>query len=175
MVAIVRASPRKRSAKPGSSSSAGSRIFTATVRPSTSSVPRHTSPMPPPAIRSSKRYRPPRVTPGLIISAPSPARRGLHDEPGDAGGLRAGVAAGDVLQHDADRRDGLTLGVEREADEPAVRVERVAVLVVAVLCRTGLAADPEAVDLRALAGAVLHDADHHVLHVAGHLPVDRRA
>src|SRR5882724_4133334 len=122
MVAMVRASPRKRSAKPGSSSRAGSRIFTATVRPNTSSVPRQTSPMPPPAIRSSRRYRPPRVTPGLIMSAPSPTGRGLHDEPGDPGRLGAGVAAGDVLKHDADRRDRFTLGVEGEADEPAVRI-----------------------------------------------------
>src|SRR5690349_21976058 len=115
---MVRASPRNRSAKPGSSSSAGNRIFTATVRPRTASVPRHTSPMPPPAIRSSRRYRPPRVTPGLIISVPSPAGRGLHDEPGDAGGLGARVAAGNLLQHDAGRRDRLTLVVEGETDEP---------------------------------------------------------
>src|SRR3954463_3212281 len=158
MVAIVRASPRKRSAKPGSSSSAGSRIFTATVRPSTSSVPRHTSPMPPPAIRSSKRYRPPRGTPGLIMSVPSPARRGLHDEPGDPGRLGARMTAGHVLQHDADRRDGLALVVEGESDEPSVvgGTGR-------GLSRAGLAADLETVDLPPLAGAVLDDADHHVL------------
>src|SRR5918998_4282305 len=141
MVAIVRASPRNRSANPGSSSSAGSRIFTATVRPSTSSVPRHTSPMPPPAIRSSSRYRPPRVTPGLIISVPSPAGRGPHDEPGDPGRLRAGVAAGHVLEHDAHRGDGLALLVEGEADEPAVRVGALG-----VLRGAGLAAHLEAVD-----------------------------
>src|SRR3954454_11728410 len=150
---MVRASPRNRSAKPGSSSRAGSRIFTATVRPSTSSVPRHTSPMPPPAIRSSKRYRPPRVTPGLIMSAPSPARV-LHDEPGDPGGLGAGVTTGDVLQHDAHGRDRLALGVERETDEPAVRG-----LSDLVLRRAGLATDLESGDLRLRAGAVLHDAD----------------
>src|SRR3954447_22564347 len=155
---MVRASPRNRSAKPGSSSSAGSRILTATVRPSTSSVPRHTSPMPPPAIRSSRRERPPRVTPGLIISAASPAGRGLHDEPGDPGGLGAGVAARDVLQHDADGRDGFTLGVEGEADEPAVRVRALG-----VLRGAGLATDLEAVDLGPGAGAVLDHADHHVL------------
>src|SRR4029453_8713981 len=157
MVAMVRASPRNRSAKPGSSSSAGSRIFTATVRPSTSSVPRHTSPMPPPAMRSSRRYRPPRVTPGLIISVPSPTGRGLHDEPGDPGRLGAGVAAGHVLQHDAGRGDRLGTAVEREAEEPSVRVRTLG-----VLRRAGLAAHLEAVDLGALAGAVLHDADHHV-------------
>src|SRR6188768_655367 len=160
MVAMVRASPRNRSAKPGSSSRAGSRILTATVRPSTSSVPRHTSPIPPPAIRSSKRYRPPRVTPGLIMSVPSPARRGLHDEPGDPGRLGAGVSAGHVLQHDADRGDRLALVVVGEADEPAVRVgaDR-------VLRRAGLAADVEALDLGLGAGAVLDDADHHVLEI----------
>src|SRR6266545_2731506 len=71
MVAIVRASPRKRSAKPGSSSSEGSRIFTATVRPSTSSVPRHTSPMPPLAMRSTSLYRPPSTVPPVTISTTS--------------------------------------------------------------------------------------------------------
>src|SRR5918998_1249498 len=150
-VAMVRASPRKRSAKPGSSSSAGSRIFTATVRPSTSSVPRQTSPMPPPAIRSSRRYRPPRVTPGLIISVPSPAGRRPHDEPGDPGRLGAGLATGHVLQHDAHRGDRLALLVEGEADEPAVRIGARG-----VLRRAGLAAHLEAVDLGAAAGAVLH-------------------
>src|SRR3954453_7345428 len=135
---MVRASPRNRSAKPGSSSRAGSRILTATVRPSTSSVPRQTSPIPPPAIRSSRRYRPPRVTPGLIMSVPSPTGRGLHDEPGDPGRLATGVSAGHVLQHDADRRDRLTLLVEGETDEPAVRVGPRG-----VLRRTGLAADLE--------------------------------
>src|SRR5215216_3633616 len=143
MVAIVRASPRNRSAKPGSSKSAGSRILTATVRPSTSSVPRHTSPMPPPAIRSSSRYRPPRVTPGLITSVPSLTRCGLHDEPGDPGRLGAGVAAGHVLQHDADCGNRLAFAVEREPDEPSVGVRPLG-----VLCRTGLAADLEAVDRR---------------------------
>src|SRR4051794_27226174 len=118
---MVRASPRNRSAKPGSSSRAGSKILTATVRPSTSSVPRHTSPMPPPAIRSSRRYRPPRVTPGLIISVPSRSGCGLHDAPGDLGRDAAGVPAGHVLQHDAHRGDRLTALVEREPDEPAVR------------------------------------------------------
>src|SRR4051812_4990253 len=165
---MVRASPRKRSAKPGSSSRAGSRILTATVRPSTSSVPRHTSPMPPPAIRSSKRYRPPRVTPGLIMSVPSPARRGLHDEPGDPRRLGARVTTGHVLQHDADGRDRLTLVVEREAEEPSVVVGADG-----VLRRTGLAADLEAVDLRPLAGAVLDHADHHLAQVTGDLAVDR--
>src|SRR5919112_2728180 len=148
MVAIVRASPRNRSAKPGSSSRAGSSILTATVRPRTSSVPRHTSPMPPPAIRSSSRYRPPRVTPGLIMSVPSPARRGLHDEPGDPGRLGAGVSAGHVLQHDAGRGDRLPAAVEREPEEPSVRVRALG-----VLRRAGLAADLEAADPGALAGA----------------------
>src|SRR3954454_16993966 len=164
---MVRASPRNRSAKPGSSSRAGSRILTATVRPSTSSVPRQTSPMPPPAIRSSSRYRPPSVTPGLIMSVPSQAGRCLHDAPGDAGRLGAGVAAGDVLQHDADRRDRLALLVEGEADEPAVRAGALG-----VLRGAGLAAHLEAADLGVPAGAVLHDADHHVLEVGGDLGVD---
>src|SRR4029453_7627935 len=167
MVAIVRASPRKRSAKPGSSSRAGSRILTATVRPSTSSVPRHTSPMPPPAIRSSRRYRPPRVTPGLITSVPSPAGRGPHDEPGDPGRLGAGVAAGHVLQHDADRGNRLALAVVREPDEPSVRVRPLG-----VLRGTGLAADLEPVDGRPAPGAVLDDADHHLAQVIGALAVD---
>ena len=68
MLAMVRASPRNRSAKPGSSSNAGSMTLTAIVRPSTSSVPRQTSPMPPPAMRFSSRYRPLSWTPGLSIS-----------------------------------------------------------------------------------------------------------
>src|SRR3954470_6288551 len=167
MVAMVRASPRNRSAKPGSSSNAGSRILTATVRPSTSSVPRHTSPMPPPAIRSSKRYRPPRVTPGLIMSVPSPTGRGLHDEPGDPGCLGAGVATGHVLQHDADRRNRFTLGVEGEPDEPAVRVGALG-----VLGRTGLATDLEAVNLGFPAGAVGDHALHHVLQLARDVVAD---
>src|SRR3712207_3033822 len=169
MVAMVRASPRNRSAKPGSSSRAGSRILTATVRPSTSSVPRHTSPIPPPAIRSSSRYRPPRVTPGLIISVPSPTGRGLHDEPGDPGRLGARVTAVHVLQHDADRGDRLVLVVVGEADEPSVRVGTGR-----VLGRTGLAADGEALDPRPPPGAVLDDADHHVAEVGRDLLVDRR-
>src|SRR6266705_1094576 len=95
MVAIVRASPRKRSAKPGSSSSDGRRIFTATVRPSTSSVPRHTSPIPPLAIRSTSLYRPPSTVPPLTISTTSGSLEppfgdhGLHHVAGDLGGLGA--------------------------------------------------------------------------------------
>src|ERR1700754_124608 len=158
IVAMVRASPRNRSAKPGSSSRAGSKILTATVRPSTSSVPRQTSPMPPPAIRSSRRYLPPRVTPGLITSVPSLTRRGRHDLPGDPGSLGAGVAAGHVLQHDACRGDCLSFVVEREADEPPVRIGALG-----SVRRAGLAADLEAVVLGALAGAVLDDAEHHFL------------
>src|ERR671920_1979462 len=168
MVAIVRASPRNRSAKPGSSSRAGSRILTATVRPSTSSVPRQTSPMPPPAIRSSRRYRPPRVTPGLIMSVPFPAGRSPHDAPGDPGRLGTRVAAGHVLQHDADRGDRLAFAVVREPDEPSVGIRPLG-----VLRGTGLAADLEAVDLRAPAGALLDDTDHHLPQLTGDLAVDR--
>src|SRR6266480_141573 len=129
IVAIVRASPRNRSAKPGSSSSAGSRIFTATVRPSTSSVPRHTSPIPPPAIRSSRRYRPPSMVPGLNIvhtSFRAPfLDDGLHDLARDAGRLGAAAVAG-VFEEDRDRRDGLAV-LDREPDEPAVVVGLLAV------------------------------------------------
>src|SRR5436305_14274699 len=103
MVAMVRASPRKRSAKPGSSSSAGSKILTATVRPSTSSVPRHTSPIPPPAIRSSRRYRPPNVIPGLTMPDTSFLAPPLDDRVqylfGDAGRLAAAGVAGVLEAH----------------------------------------------------------------------------
>src|SRR5215475_3625604 len=124
MVAMVRASPRNRSEKPGSSNSAGSRIFTATVRPSTSSVPRQTSPMPPPAIRSSSRYRPPSIVPALTMSdspgSLEPLLRDdrLHDLAGDPGGLTTAARAG-LLQEDRDRADRLAV-LHGEADEPAV-------------------------------------------------------
>src|SRR3954449_5855913 len=136
MVAIVRASPRKRSANPGSSSSAGSRIFTATVRPSTSSVPRHTSPMPPPAMRSSRRYRPPNMVPGLSMylsvrccpGRSDPARSSrqalladvrLHDLPGDPGRLGAAALAGVLEEHRGG--DDRLVALHGEGDEPAVR------------------------------------------------------
>src|SRR3954454_14781703 len=102
---MVRASPRNRSANPGSSSSAGSTILTATVRPSTSSVPRHTSPIPPPAIRSSSLYRPPSVVTPLTISTTSgslePPRgdHGLHDVAGDPGGLTTAARTGVLQEH----------------------------------------------------------------------------
>src|SRR4051812_46701513 len=125
MVAMVRASPRNRSAKPGSSSSAGSRIFTATVRPSTSSMPRHTSPMPPPAIRSTSLYRPPSVVPTLTICQP-PASLGaplgddgLHHLARDPGRLAAAARAR-LLQEDGDRTQRLVVLVEHVADEPTV-------------------------------------------------------
>src|SRR5512139_1120894 len=121
MVAIVRASPRNRSAKPGSSSNAGSRTFTATVRPRTSSVPRHTSPMPPPAMRSSRRYRPPRIVPAVSMTRSFQALFldvRLHDLPCDAGGLGAAALAG-VLQENADRDDRV-VPLHGESDEPTV-------------------------------------------------------
>src|SRR5256885_1545835 len=172
MVAMVRASPRKRSAKPGSSSSAGSRILTATVRPSTSSVPRHTSPIPPPAIRSSSLYRPPSVVPPLTISTTSgslePPRgdHGLHDVARDPGCLAAAARSG-VLEEDRDRADRLA-ALHCESNEPAVVARGLT-----ILCRSGLAADVEARDLRFLAGTVLDDTDHHLLQVARDLAADR--
>src|SRR5438477_12518366 len=159
MVAIVRASPRKRSAKPGSSRSAGSRIFTATVRPSTSSVPRHTSPMPPLAIRSSSLYRPPSTVPPLTISTTSgsllpPLGDGLHDVAGDPGGLGAAARAG-VLQEDRDRADRPAV-LHDEPNEPAVVPVRLT-----VLCRSGLPADLVPLDLGLGTGAVVDHAEHH--------------
>src|SRR2546423_14391582 len=122
IVAMVRASPRNRSAKPASSSSAGSRILTATVRPSTSSVPRHTSPMPPPAIRSSKRYRPPSIEPGLSIvdtSLLAPFLDGcLHDLATDPGGLRAAALAGPLPEHGVG--DDRFTAPHREPDQPSL-------------------------------------------------------
>src|SRR2546421_3144510 len=162
MVAIVRASPRKRSAKPGSSSSAGSRIFTATVRPSTSSVPRHTSPMPPLAIRSSSLYRPPSTVPPLTISTtsgslePPLGDHGLHHVAADPGGLGAAVRAG-VLEEDRDRTDRIAV-LHDETNEPPV-----VAVVLTVLCRSGLAADLETGNLRFRPGAMVDDADHHLL------------
>src|SRR4051812_2251863 len=120
MVAMVRASPRKRSAKPGSSSSAGSRTLTATIRPSTSSVPRQTSPMPPPAIRSSSLYRPPSSVPGLSIDATSLQTpfvdHGLHHRSADPGGL-ATAAGARLLQEHRDRHDGFVV-LHGKAYEP---------------------------------------------------------
>src|SRR5215470_3397353 len=113
--AMVRASPRNRSANPGSSSRAGSRILTATVRPSTSSVPRQTSPMPPPAMRSSSRYRPPSRMPALTMSTLRPdsfdpplSDHGLHQVAGDPCGLPAAAGTG-VLQENRDRGDRLVV------------------------------------------------------------------
>src|SRR2546430_3374742 len=172
MVAIVRASPRNRSAKPGSSSRAGSRIFTATVRPSTSSVPRHTSPMPPPAIRSSSLYRPPSTAPPLTISTtsgslePPLGDHGLHHVAGDPGGLGAAARTG-VLEEDRDRADRPAV-FHDPPNEPAV-----VAVVLTVLCRSGLPADAETVDLRLGTRTPLDDALHHLLQVAGHLAVDR--
>src|SRR5215216_2718525 len=57
-LAMARASARNLRAKPGWSSRAGRISLTATVRPSTPSVARHTSPMPPAPMRSSSWYRP---------------------------------------------------------------------------------------------------------------------
>src|SRR3954447_11856111 len=169
MVAMVRASPRNRSPKPGSSESAGSSTFTATVRPRTSSTARHTSPMPPLAMRSSRRYRPPRTVPGLIIEtslAVASLQRRLHDHARDPRRLVATARPG-VLQQDRDR--DLLATLDRKADEPAV-VGRVA-----VLCRAGLATDLDAVDLRGAAGAVLDDVGHHALQLGRHIAVDGRA
>src|SRR5690242_17808987 len=104
------------------------------------------------------------------MSVPSPAGRGLHDQPGDACGLGTGVATGNVLQHDADRGDRLTLVVEREPDEPSMRIGALG-----VLRGAGLATDGIPVDLRVLAGAVLDDTDHHVLELRGDAAVDRAA
>src|SRR5690242_13556938 len=157
IVAIVRASTRNRSVKPGSSSRDDSRIFTATVRPSTSSTHRHTSPMPPLAMRSSKRYRPPSMVPGLIIST-SLVRassglpgldRGLHDLAGDLCRLCAasGARVLDQYRHRHHRQSVLT-GVP---DEPTM-VGRVA-----VLRRARLAPHLVPVDLRAGSGATGDD------------------
>src|SRR6266487_5079618 len=169
MVAIVRASPRKRSANPGSSINAGSRTFTATVRPSTSSVPRQTSPMPPPAMRSSRRYRPPSVVPGLNIAdtslrAPFVDDR-LHHAARDLCRVAATVGAGPLEEH-GHRRDRLPV-LDGEADEPSV------VAVLAVFRRAGLATDLHAVDASGLACAVVDDAAHHVAQGVGGLRADR--
>ena len=63
MPALWRASSRKRLAKVGSSAALARMTLTATSRPSTESVARQTSPMPPAAMRSVKVYRLPRVIP----------------------------------------------------------------------------------------------------------------
>src|SRR6266498_5052890 len=172
MVAIVRASPRKRSAKPGSSSSEGSRIFTATVRPSTSSVPRHTSPMPPLAMRSTSLYRPPSTVPPVTISTtsgslePPVGDHGLHHVAADPAGFGAAARPG-VLQEDRDRADRLAV-LHDEPNEPAV-----VSACLTVLCRSGLAADLETADLGFGGRAPVDHADHHLLHLPGDLAADR--
>ena len=61
--ALCRASSRNRSANVGSSAVLARMTLTATSRPSTESVARQTSPMPPAAMRSVRVYRLPRVIP----------------------------------------------------------------------------------------------------------------
>src|SRR4051794_9332742 len=158
MVAMTRASPRKRSMKPGSSSSADWRIFTATVRPSTVSSAFHTSPMPPVAIRSSSRYRPPRVPPGVSMTC-VPSLRGvgslnpqhrLHDLAADDGGVAAAVLAGPLEEHAHGHLRVAGILVPGVSHEPAVlAADR------AVLGGAGLAAHLVAVDLGLGTGAVL--------------------
>src|SRR2546430_1247775 len=174
MVAIVRASPRKRWATRGPQSSAGGGISPATARPSTSSVPRHTSPMPPLAIRSSSLYRPPSTVPPLTISTTSGSRQpplvqhGLHHVAADPGSFGAAVGAG-VLEEYRDRTDRVAV-LHDETNEPPV-----VAVVLTVLRRSGLAADLEARDLRLGTGAVVDHALHHLLELAGRVPADRRA
>jgi len=69
-VAIVRASVWNRSTKLASFGAAASRHLTATVRLSTLSKARQTSPMPPLAMRSSSRYRPASTVPARINATP---------------------------------------------------------------------------------------------------------
>src|SRR5690348_3109652 len=90
----------------------------------------------------------------------------LHHEAADAGGFAAAAPAGLVEEH-RDRGERAAV-LHREPDEPAVLLGGLA-----IFGRTGLAADVVAVDLRVLARAVLHDAEHHVLQVARDLRVDR--
>src|SRR5690349_20372967 len=90
----------------------------------------------------------------------------LHHEPTDARGLAASATAG-LVEEDGDRGERPAV-FHREADEPAVLLGGLA-----VFGRACLAADVIAVDLRVLGGAVLDDAEHHVLDVARDLGVDR--
>src|SRR3954453_20420815 len=129
---------RNRVWKPGSSARPACRVFTATSRPSTVSVARQTSPMPPAAMRSSSRYRSPRTCPGRGIGSSLPIRRGaeisgpaylLPAQPvtgqrGEGGGEQDGVhelAADDLLQGQRPQR-AQALPVEAEGEDGGQRL-----------------------------------------------------
>src|SRR5512132_3635065 len=165
MLAAACASRRNRITKPSSSANCGARTFTATVRPSTVSVPRKTLAMPPRPSSRSTRYRPPRVigrsifgTSRLIVLR-SGAQSGLQDRPRDRrGDLSARRFAAKATAVEDDNRDGDPRSLRgREAHEPRVRI-----LPVAVLGGAGLARHGDTGDLGRGAGPALHDADHHL-------------
>src|SRR4051812_17477379 len=89
---MARASCRKRVWKPGSAAWPACNVFTATSRPRTVSVACQTSPIPPAAIRSSRRYRSPSICPGCGIPTRYPGTRFDKDARTTTAG-RADVAA----------------------------------------------------------------------------------
>src|SRR6187431_2572934 len=102
-LAVCRASAWNRARKVGSSTYSRRRILTATSRPRTSSVARHTSPIPPPASLVQDR-----------------AHDGLRDGGCELVAADLGCAAA-VLEDD--RHGDLRLGVRRsEGHEPRVRL-----------------------------------------------------
>src|SRR4029453_1912396 len=165
MLAAACASRRNRITKPSSSANCGARTFTATVLPSTVSVPRKTLAMPPRPSSRSTRYRPPSVigrsvfgtTPSIVLR--SGAHPGLQDRPRDRrGDLSARRFAAKATAVEDDNRDGDPRSLRgREAHEPRVRV-----LPLAVLGGAGLARHGDAGDLGRRAGSTLHDAHHHL-------------
>src|SRR5215204_4229325 len=171
--AVVRASVRNRSRNVWSWVSSDLSTFTATVRCSTVSSARQTSPMPPTAMRRASRYRSPsRVSWARESTSPAPRPDDSgHDLLRDrgrrpaAGDLAAPVAA--VL--DDDRDGDLAAVLLGEPDEPGVRLP-----VGAVLGGAGLAGDVHAADLRGRAGAAGDHAAHHPGQPVGDLRAHRR-
>src|SRR5690606_1674649 len=167
--AVICASVRKRCCETGSLTWARCRSFTATGRLSSMSVARHTSPMPPTPMRSSRRYRSTSTTPAR---EPSP-RSGVsltvdhcfHDRFGYRS--RQSATAG-VTALDDDRHRDLGVVSGSEGDEPVVGVA------VADLSGTGFPRYLDTGDRRGFATAFVSfsDQDHGLGELFGSVGAD---